>query len=45
MPVSDFLTAYSENGGIHHLSLAYDADPAVIAMFAKYMGWGFKQLC
>ncbi len=45
MPVRDFLTAYSENGGIHHLSLAYDADPAVIAMFAKYMGWGFKQLC
>jgi len=45
MPVADFLTAYSENGGIHHLSLAYDADPAVIAMFAKYMGWGFKQLC
>ena len=45
MPVADFLAAYSENGGIHHFAIAYGADPAVIGAFAKYMGWGFKQLC
>jgi L-arabinose isomerase len=45
MPVEDFLAAYSENGGIHHFSVAYGADVNVIRMFAKFMGWGFKQLC
>ena len=45
MPVADFLREYSENGGIHHFAMAYGADVNVIRMFAKYMGWGFKQLC
>lgn len=45
MPVADFLTAYSENGGIHHLTMVYGAEAETLKTFAECMGWNFVQLC
>lgn len=39
MPVSEFLTAYSEAGGTHHSALVYGDVSGEIARFGKMMGW------
>ena len=39
MPVDEFLTKYSEAGGTHHSALVYNANPAEIQAFGRFMGF------
>lgn len=42
-PLPEFLAAYSQAGGTHHLALTYSDAANVLAKFAKIMGW--RQTC
>jgi len=39
LKISDFLEAYSRQGGTHHAALVYDGDIRVLTGFGKFMGW------
>ncbi|MFA6928994.1 MAG: hypothetical protein WCT05_01610 [Lentisphaeria bacterium] len=39
--IGDFLAAYSEAGGTHHLALSYDGNAGILRDWAKLMGWKF----
>ncbi len=39
--INEFLTDYSNNGGIHHASIIYGGDTAALSAYAKFMGWNF----
>ncbi len=42
--ISDFLSAYSENGGTHHLALSYKADLETLRDWSKLMKWKFVEI-
>ncbi|MGI6743272.1 MAG: L-arabinose isomerase family protein [Eubacteriales bacterium] len=45
IPLNAMLSAYSENGGSHHLVLSWCADPELIRLAAVFSGFGFVKLC
>lgn len=44
VPVSEFLSRYSENGGIHHAAVIYDGEAASLRSYARIMGWECVEL-
>ncbi len=40
VPVSEFLSTYSKNGGTHHAAIVYGDAMDVLKNFAEIMGWG-----
>ncbi|RYI30398.1 hypothetical protein EVU96_08265 [Bacillus infantis] len=39
MPISEFLSSFSKNGGIHHGAIVYGEALPVLKRFGEYMGW------
>ena len=42
--IADFLAAYSEVGGTHHLATSYGATTDILKAWARLMGWNYLEL-